>query len=99
MYIAQYLPVWIANNRAKAATVFSPPDKLSMGWYLRKRRRRRRRRRSTHDQGNDGELVHYRPFPRSNAVIAHTIQIWLLEGKGEKGEIYNITPVGVDQCR
>jgi len=24
--------LWIANSRASAATVFSPPDKLDMGW-------------------------------------------------------------------
>lgn len=28
----QNINLWMANNRANAATVFSPPDKLDIGW-------------------------------------------------------------------
>lgn len=27
-----YINLWIANNKANAATVFSPPDRLDIGW-------------------------------------------------------------------
>ena len=27
-----YANLWMANNKAKAATVFSPPERFDIGW-------------------------------------------------------------------